>query len=211
VAAAKLILVGLLVLCGAAGTASACQKTSNALLDDNFKNADPGWGEPDNVAAFTAQGLVLTPPVGGSAWRWNVNFTMARSDWCVQVVNPAKLPSPADEDSIGSVGVWFWGKDLQNFYTATITLDGNAAIDRLNRSAWQVVVAPTFSGAIKTAPGAANELEVVTNGNSASFYVNGSLVTNVTGQPPQNGGYPGIYGESGPTATSWTFPRVTLY
>jgi hypothetical protein len=51
----------LVILCGAAGAASACQKQANRpLFDDNFKNADPGWGQPDNVAAFTQQGLVLT-------------------------------------------------------------------------------------------------------------------------------------------------------
>jgi hypothetical protein len=209
--AAKLVLVGLIVLSSAATAASACQKNSNALLDDNFKNADPGWGEPDNIAAFTAQGLVLRPPVSGSAWRWNANFTMARADWCVQVISPTSLPSPADEGAVGSVGIWFWGKDLQNFYTATITLDGNASIDRLNHGIWQVVVPPASASSIRTKPGAVNEIEIVTNGNNAAFYVNGVLITDVTGHPPPNGGSPGIYGESGPTGTRWMFPRVVLY
>jgi hypothetical protein len=212
---AKALLVGLasvvIVLGGAAGAASACQKKSNPLLDDNFKNADPGWGQADNIAAFTAQGLVLKPPFGGSAWRSNGGFTMVHADWCVQVVNPARLPEPADEDSVGSVGLWFWGKDLQNFYTATITLDGNAEIDRLNHGAWQIVVAPAAAASIKTAPGAVNELEIVTNGSTAAFYVNGVLVTDVTGRPPANGGAPGVYGESGPDGTIWVFSRATLY
>src|ERR1700744_6064079 len=110
--AAKYLLTGLLVLCGAAGVASACQKSTNPQLDETFKNADQGWGQPDNVAAFTAQGLVLKPPPGGSAWRMNTNFTMAKADWCITVVSPSNLPNPADEDSVGSVGVWFWGKDV---------------------------------------------------------------------------------------------------
>ena len=203
--------VGLLVLCVAASAASACQKTSNALLDDNFKNADPGWGEPDNIAAFTAEGLVLKPPVSGSAWRANANFTMARADWCIDIVNPRSLPSPADEDAVGSVGVWFWGKELQNFYTATVTLDGNAEIDRLNHGAWQIVVAPTPAPSIKTAPGAVNEVEIVTNNSKAAFYVNGALVTEINGRPPEGGGSPGIYGESGPNGTTWIIPRARLY
>jgi hypothetical protein len=207
----RFLLVGVMVVCGAAGTASACQKQTAAVFEDSFKNADPGWGQPDNVAAFTPQGLVLTPPVSGSAWRSNANLSMARGDWCVQVINPASLPTPADEDAVGSVGVWFWGKDVQNFYTATITLDGNASIDRLNRGLWQVVVAPVAAPSIKTAPGALNEIEIVTNGNNAAFYVNGTLITNVTGRPPANGGPPGIYGESGPKGTNWVFPRVALY
>ncbi|HTZ35479.1 MAG TPA: hypothetical protein VMB84_05600 [Stellaceae bacterium] len=209
--ATQTLLVGLLVLCGAASAASACQKTASPLLDDNFRNADPGWGQPDNVAAFTPQGLVLTPPVSGSAYRWNAGFTLAHNDWCVEVVNPARLPSPADEETVGSVGVLFWGQDLQNFYTATITLDGNAEIDRLNRGAWQVVVPPASASAIKIAPAAVNEIEVVTAGNRAAFYVNGALVTEISGRAPQNGGSPGIYGESGPNGTSWVFRRARLY
>jgi hypothetical protein len=208
---ARALLVGLILLCTAANAVSACQKKTNPLLDDNFKNADPGWGQADNVAAFTAQGLVLKPPASGSAWRSNAGFTMARADWCVQVVSPARLPEPADEDAVGSVGLWFWGKDMQNFYTATITLDGNAEIDRLNRGTWQIVVPPAAVSSIKTAPGAVNELEIVTTDNIAAFYVNGAMVTQVTGTPPTNGGAPGIYGESGPNGTTWMFSRATLY
>lgn len=203
------VAAGAIALC-AANSASACMKNSHPLLDDNFKNADPGWGQPDNIAAFTANGLVLKPPPGGSAWRSNPNFSTAHADWCVQIVNPSQLPTPADEDSVGSVGVWFWGKDLQNFYTATITLDGKAEIDRLNRGIWQTVVPPAAVAAIKTAPNAANELEIVTNGATAQFYVNGALVTQITGSPPANGA-PGVYAESGHEVTTWQFPRVTLY
>ena len=209
--AAKLLLFGLIALCGAASAAAACQKTTKPVFEDNFKNADPGWGQADNVAAFTAEGLALTPPVSGSAWRSNANLTMAQGDWCIRVTSPANLPSPADEDTVGSVGVWFWGSDLQNFYTATITLDGKASIDRLNHGIWQVVVPPAAAMTVNTAPGGSNELEVVTNGNTAAFYINGSLFKNITARPPANGGPPGVYGESGPQGTRWVFPRVVLY
>jgi hypothetical protein len=189
----------------------ACQHSTNAILDENFKNPDPGWGQPDNVAAFTATGLALTPPVSGSAWRWNANDTMARADWCVEVMSPARLPEPPDEDNLGAVGVWFWGKDSQNFYTATITLDGLASVTRLSGGKWLTVAAPAFASGIKTAPGAVNEIEVVTNGNTAQFYVNGSLVTDIHGQAPPNVGAPGIYGESGPKGTTWLFQRARLF
>lgn len=209
--AAKFLCVGLAVLCGAASAASACQKTVNPIFEDNFKNPDAGWGQPDNIAAFTPGGLVLTPPFGGSAWRSNSNLTMAQGDWCIREINPATLPSPADQGSVGAVGVWFWGSDLQNFYTATITLDGKASVDRLNHGIWQVVAAPAPAPAVNTAPGAANEIEIVTQGNKATFYVNGTRITEVTGHPPENGGAPGIYGEAGPKGTRWVFPHVGLY
>ena len=208
---AKVLAIGLAALCGAAGAASACQKHSAPVFQDNFKNADPGWGQPDNVAAFTQQGLVLTPPVSGSAWRSNANQSMAQGDCCIEVQSPASLPTPADEDAVGAVGVWFWGQDMQNFYTATITLDGKASIDLLNHGIWQAVVPPAPAPSVKTAPGDINEIEIVTNGNRAAFYVNGTLVATITGRPPANGGAPGVYGESGPRGTIWVFPQVALY
>lgn len=209
--AVKLLSVGLAVLCCAASAASACQKSTNPVFEDNFKNADPGWGQPDNVAAFTPNGLVLTPPVSGSAWRSNSTLTMAQGDWCVREINPSSLPTPADEDTVGAVGVWFWSSDLQNFYTATITLDGKASIDRLNHGIWQTVVPTAPAPSVKTAPGAANEIEIVTNGNTATFYVNGTRIKDITAHPPANGGPPGVYAESGPKGTSWVFPHVALY
>jgi hypothetical protein len=209
--AVRFLSVGLAVLCCAASAASACQKSTKPVFEDNFKNADPGWGQPDNVAAFTPSGLVLTPPASGSAWRSNANLTMAQGDWCIREVNPSTLPTPADEDTIGAVGVWFWGSDLQNFYTATITLDGKASIDRLNHGIWQTVVPPAPAPSVNTAPGAANEIEIVTGGSTAIFYVNGVRINDVTARPPTNGGAPGIYGESGPKGTSWLFPHVALY
>jgi hypothetical protein len=207
----KIAVIGFIALFGIAGTASACQHNANAILDENFKNPDPGWGQPDNVAAFTAAGLALTPPVSGSAWRWNANYSMAKADWCVTVANPATLPVPADEDTVGAVGIWFWDKDSQNFYTATITLDGEASVMRLAGGKWQTVVAPAGAASIKTAAGAVNEIEIVTNGNTAQFYVNGSLVTDIKGRAPANGGAPGIYGESGPKGTTWLFQRTRLF
>ncbi|HWD59552.1 MAG TPA: hypothetical protein VG308_14800 [Stellaceae bacterium] len=202
---------GTMMLCSTAGVALACQSHASPIFEDNFKNADAGWGQPDNVAAFTPQGLVLTPPVSGSAWRSNGNYSMAHADWCVTVVNPATLADPPDEDTVGAVGLWFWSRDQQNFYTASITLDGNASVDRLNHGIWQTVVPPTAAPAIKTGPGATNEIELVTSGNTASFYVNGSLITKLTAKPPANGGSPGVYGESGPKGTSWLFTHVALY
>jgi hypothetical protein len=207
---ARLFAIGLALVC-AASAASACKGKGTPRLDDTFKNADPGWGRADNVAAFTAHGLILRPPAQGSAWRWNQGYKMERADLCVEVGNPAILPMEPDEQSVGAVGLWFWGKDAQNFYTASITLDGKASIDRLVAGTWQDVVSPLPAPAIKTAPGAVNELEILSSGASAGFYINGVMVTEIKGEPPKGGGAPGVYGESGPNGTAWTFARVRLY
>jgi hypothetical protein len=207
----KIVAVAFLALCAAAGSASACKGNANAALDENFKNPEPGWGQADNIAAFTPDGLALTPPPSGSAWRWNTNYTMAHADWCIEVMSPAKLPNPANEDTVGAVGVWFWDKDSENFYTATITLDGQASVMRLAGGKWLTIVDLKRAASIKTAPGAVNEIEVVTSASTAQFYVNGVLVTDIRGQAPVNGGNPGVYGESGPTGTTWLFQRARLF
>jgi len=207
----KIVAVALLSTVAMGSAASACQKNANALLDDNFKNPDPGWGQPDKFAAFTATGLALTPPDSGSAWRWNSGLSMQRADWCIEVMSPAKLPNPADEAAVGSVGVWFWGKDSENFYTATITLDGQASVMHLVAGKWLTVVAPAGAASVKTTPGAVNEIEIVTDGNTAQFFVNGAKIADVRGDAPPNGGAPGIYGESGPKGTTWLFQRTRLF
>ena len=197
----------MLVLGGVSG-ACACQaKGTAAILDDTFKTPDPGWGAPDDAAAFTADGLALKPPVNGSAWRWNPNFTMDGYDFCVSVVNP----SQAAGRDIGDVGVRFWAQDAQNFYTATLSLDGTAAIDRLVGGVWHVVAPPTPSPAVHTKAGVVNEVEITVRGNSGAFYINGTKITDFHGDPPPKGGPPGVYAESGGTPVTWVFPRAQLF
>jgi hypothetical protein len=120
-------------------------------------------------------------------------------------------PSQAGGRDIGDVGVWFWSQNGQNFYTATLALDGTASIDRLVNGVWHVVVPPTPSSAVRTKPGAVNEIEVVLHGNTGSFYINGTKVTDFRGDPPPKGGPPGVYAESGGSAVTWVFPRVQLF
>ena len=207
----KIAAAVLLSAMAAASAASACQKNGTATLDDNFKNPDPGWGQPDKFAAFTPTGLALTPPASGSAWRWNSALAMGKADWCVEVMSPTKLPSPADETAVGSVGVWFWGKDSEHFYTAAITLDGQASVMHLVGGKWLTVFAPAAAPSVKTGPGAVNEIEIVTDGGAAQFFVNGAKITDVHGDAPPNGGAPGVYGESGPKSTTWLFQRARLF
>jgi hypothetical protein len=143
----------LALLLGAHGAAFACQGRGAPTLDEDFKNPDIGWGKPDTIASYTQQGLVLRPPVNGSAWRWNPNYAIDGSNLCVSIVNPAELSGGRDS---GDVGVWFWSHNAQNFYTATLSLDGSVSIDRLVNGAWHNVLPPVPSSAVRTKPGAVN-------------------------------------------------------
>src|SRR3954468_6782613 len=64
---ARILAVAVAMSLAASGAALACQGKVAAALDDSFKTPDPGWGPPDNGAAFTPGGLALKPPVNGSA------------------------------------------------------------------------------------------------------------------------------------------------
>jgi hypothetical protein len=116
---AKILLLGIAALIIAGPAGYGCQGTGTPVLDDNFKTPDPGWGRPDNIADFTSNGLVLRPPVNGSGWRTDQNYKLDDTDWCVEVTNPARLPSPANQQTVGDVGLWFWGVDNQNFRIST--------------------------------------------------------------------------------------------
>jgi hypothetical protein len=205
----RLFAGGIALMLVTGGGAWACQgQSSAAILDDTFKTPDPGWGPPDDAASFTAEGLVLKPPVNGSAWRWNPNYTIDGSDLCVSVINPIAPPGRTD---IGDVGIWFWSQNAQNFYTATLALDGTVSIDRLVNGVWHAVMPPTPSGAVLTKPGQVNVIEVVVRGSAGTFFVNGTKIADFRGEPPPKGGPPGVYGESGSTGVTWVFPRVQLF
>jgi hypothetical protein len=205
---ARMLAVGLALLMSASGVALGCQAKTAPTLDENFKTPDPGWGAPDDNAAFTTNGLALTPPANGSAWRWNPNYTLDGGDLCVTVVNPSH---PLTRGEAGDVGLWFWGKNAQNFYTATLALDGAVAIDRLVGGVWHVVLAPSPSAAVQTQPGAQNEVEVTLHGDAGSLFVNGAKIADFHGDAPPKGGAPGVYGESGSKQVTWVFSRVRLF
>jgi len=202
---ARMLAAGAVLSFLAAGSAEACQQHSAAVLDDTFKTPDPGWGPPDQAASFRTDGLNLKPPINGSAWRWNQNYTIDGKDLCVTVVNPQAHAGNAD------VGVWFWARDGLNFYTATISLDGSAAVDRLVNGVWHVVLPPRPSSAVRTQPGQVNEIEVTTQANNATFYVNDTKIAEFHGIAPPQGGSPGVYAESGEKPVTWVFRRVQLF
>src|SRR5271167_3416067 len=114
---AKALLGAMAVLLLTSGAGVACLGKRDPALDYNFSNPDPGWPNADNVLT-TPQGLVLKPPVNGSTWAVNSNYTMDGSDLCVTVALPATMPSPANEDTVGDVGIVFWKRDNDNYYMA---------------------------------------------------------------------------------------------
>jgi hypothetical protein len=206
----KCLLAGAAFLFATSGVALACQGKTDPALDDKFAKPDPGWPSSDNVT-ITPQGLVVKPPVNGSTWVVNGNYTMDGADLCVTVAMPAVMPNPANEDTVGDVGVVFWKRDNDNYYLAAISPDGIAAISRSVGGQWTTIVDPVSLPAIKTGANAVNEIEVTAKGNGGTFYVNGAKITDFRGQAPSDGGPPGVYAESGPSITTWVFSKVQIF
>jgi hypothetical protein len=198
------------ILVASGDVAAACLGKSDPALDDNFAKPDPGWPNAENVLT-TPQGLTVKPPANGSTWALNSNYTLDGSDLCVTVALPAAMPTPANEDTVGDVGVVFWRRDNDNYYMAAISPDGIAVVSRYLSGQWLTIVNPAHTDAVKTGPGAVNEIEVTVRGNAGSFYVNGTKLADFRGQAPPGGGPPGVYAESGPSVTTWVFSRVQLY
>jgi hypothetical protein len=208
------ILIGLAVLFLAGnGTAMACQGKTNAALDENFQKPDAGWGKLGGDTYSTSpQGLMIRPAVNGTAWIQNTSYTLDGADYCVDFVFPAQMPNKADRNTLGDAGILFWFKSTDNFYVATLGPDGTVVISRKINTSWSSVYGPTPSSAVKTAPGAKNEIELQVKGNAGTLIVNDTVVTTFHGQSPPDGGQIGLYCESGNTSvTTWVYPRVQLY
>lgn len=167
----------------------ACQGTK-VLFDDKFAQSDPAWGgDPDHFIAQGGKLEIKLPPT--NHW-FNQNNVYGDSDVCATVA----LDS-GKEDSV-SLGLAFWGLDDDHYYTFLIAANGNFSVLRkvaagrfLSPISWRA------SPAIKKGLGESNEIEVVTKGNRASVFVNGTKVGEITGQPPDTGSLVGLYA-SGP-------------
>ena len=115
------------------------------LLDDNrFLDPRPRLGRPPTTSPPLRRraGRVIlrrrsTAAPGGGQLQLQ---SMAGADLCVTVaLNPTPLPNPANEDTVGAVGVWsLGGADNAQFLPRRRSRpDGTAAITRLvRRTAW---------------------------------------------------------------------------
>jgi len=209
----RTILVGLVALFIAGnGAARACQGKTGAALDDNFQKPDPGWGKLSGVYTTTPQGLLVQPVANGTSFIANTAYTSDGADYCVDLLIPAQMQTPANRITVGDAGLLFWLKDTSNFYVATIGPDGTVLIARYVNTSWSNLYGPTPNAAIKTAPGAMNEIELQVKGNAGTLIINDTTVTSFHGQAPPEGGLIGLYAESGnASVTPWVYPRVQLY
>jgi len=123
-------------------------------------------------------GIVLNPGITGAD---GVYVTVQDADICSESV------WPEDESKTLGAGLLFWGEDTRTYFQFGILNNGKFWIARRYDGKWHTVVENVPSRAIETKPGATNKLRVKVSGNSASFYINGSKVRDLRGQPPKAG------------------------
>ncbi|MEJ0097507.1 MAG: hypothetical protein WDM84_05670 [Bauldia sp.] len=120
-------------------------------------------------------------------------------DFCAKL----RLTKTSDQ-SAAYVGLVFWMKDANNFYTFQITPDGSAAVYQMVDNKWQDVIKDRASASIHQGAVRFNELEVVTRGHLATLIINGDRFDDVAGEEPDGGQHVG-FSVQAPDAGDATF------
>jgi hypothetical protein len=179
--------------------AAAATCPGNVTYHDTFTTAGPGWnlstaatvkvtiggGKAD--ISFTQQGL-------GQSLQFSSN-QYGDLSLCATVSTPAT--SKVEDEA---AGVTFWGTSPSTYYLFETLVSGQFFVGFNNNGSWQALFAKQANAAVAKGAGVNNTLQVTTKGNLATFYVNGTQVGTITGNPPAGGGTVGIYAESSTTS-----------
>ncbi|MGV1013331.1 MAG: family 16 glycoside hydrolase [Methyloceanibacter sp.] len=182
-----LLAVATLFLAGHSDHAAACQGPE-VIFEDTFGDETGGWTARDTVeiedGAFT---LKLAPD--DMQANLNVTFTVDNADICADAV------WPEGEQPVLGAGLLFWGESNQTYFQFGVLNNGRFWIARKQDGKWLGTIAANVdSPAIHKAPGAANTLRVKTEGDKATFFINGTKVRELRGQAPKG---PWRFGLSG--------------
>jgi hypothetical protein len=178
----------LAVLAATPVRALACEG-SEVIFEDRFSDDAGGWAINNAVEVKDGTfALKLAPD--DLETNLNVTFTVENADICSEVVWPE-----GDPVTLGA-GLLFWGLDNRDYFQFGILNSGKYWIARKLDGKWHTIVENIDSSAINTAPGATNTLRVKAAGNTASFYINGTKVRDLRGQPPKFGWRFGLSGDN---------------
>ena len=95
-----------------------------------------------------------------------------------------------------SAGLAFWATDYSSYYAFAVDIDGRYSVARFAENRWLTVIDWKLHDAIKKGLGQTNDLRVITNGHTATLFVNGVQITTFKGQHPQGGGAIGLMADS---------------
>lgn len=180
----------------ALATSAKCDGAANLAFFDDFKSPDkidPGWGTLGSLFALKDGTLNVTPERNRSQSLIYFPLVFTSATACLE----AKSPSPIDNPSNpGTVGIIFWATDYRNHYIAGLSPDGTFGVWRRIDGEMGTVVSVAKGTMINQGPDAINQLKIVIQPNSATFYINGAVAVSFRGQPSPGTAF-GIYAESG--------------
>jgi hypothetical protein len=160
------------------------------IFEDKFADDAGGWPLRDTIEVKDGSFIFKLPPDDMQS-NLNVTFTVKDADICSETVWPS-----GDQPMLGA-GLLFWGEDNRTYFQFGILNNGKFWIARKQDGKWLGTIAANVdSAAINKGPGAANTLRVKTNGNSATFYINGTKVRDLRGQAPKGDWRFGLSGDN---------------
>jgi hypothetical protein len=183
-----LVACALLALAATSTRASACEG-SEVIFEDKFGDDAGGWAL-NNAVEVKDGGFALKLAPDDLETNLNVTFTVEDADICSEVVWPE-----GDPMTLGA-GLLFWGLDNKDYFQFGILNSGKYWIARKFDGKRQTIVENIDAPEINTTPGGANTLRVKTSGNTATFYINGTKVRDLRGQPPKSGWRFGLSGDN---------------
>jgi hypothetical protein len=162
------------------------------LFEDTFTSLDPSFGTNLGTAVQVKGGKMIFT-LGGNGFErliYQVGF-FADCDMSLTVSSIA-----GDVSSSNNAGIIFWGIDSTDFYEFVVGADGTSCVYRLSGGRWLNPASIPPSATVNKGLGASNLIRVVTKGNQATCYINGTQVTAITGMPPAGGGLVGLYAQT---------------
>jgi hypothetical protein len=169
--------------------AAACEG-SEVIFEDKFADDAGGWPLRDTIEVKDGLFTFKLPPDDMQS-NLNVTFTVKDADICSEAV------WPNGEQPMLGAGLLFWGEDNRTYFQFGILNNGKFWIARKQDGKWLGTIAANVdSSAINKGPGATNVLRVKTNGNSVTFYINGTKVRELRGQAPKTAWRFGLSGDN---------------
>lgn len=165
---------------------------ADELFSDEFSELDPSLGEPSESLGVKDQALFFRLNAGYFRRTFYDALLFDNADATLRV----RMPDFAAE-SENSIGLAFWGSSLDEYYVLQISDAGTYCVARAQPGSWNYPMPWRSTDAIKTEPGAWNELRVVTSGNRATVFINGKEMARIKGKCPEIGGRFGFYAEAG--------------
>jgi hypothetical protein len=188
-----------------ASSGFACEG-SKTLFEDTFDRLDPTWGVEDDSFFVQNGELRILPNPDQAYYAFNNSGYYDDVDFCVDVI--AVNADLAGDSYAGEI---FWGIDKDNYYSFLVTADGYASVFRRQKGKTLSQVDWEQFSAIKTGADAVNQLRIVTKGNQATLYVNGTEFRTITGQPPEDGWQFGVRAASPKSSkATYGFDNVKL-